>query len=220
MRGGMTQTIAMLLGALVLLLVCMMPVTGLSTVDCCSAHYSSFAGSCSASGTVYDNVTYYCVDTSLFGCDGCEVASGTSYKMCSTCCVTDRETCDGGSISLTASWLLIVFIFSSAFLFCLIIFLSAESGRHKDGMTFREAYLLPIPLVALDDVVKVNSYDSEDEEDEEMGPQSGEDSVSFASRTIERPPEVPLATAQVHTYSSNIPVAEPTTAMARTAGRY
>ena len=87
-------------------------------------------------------------------------------------------------------------------------------------MTFREAYLLPIPLVALDDVVKVNSYDSEDEEDEEMGPQSGEDSVSFASRTIERPPEVPLATAQVHTYSSNIPVAEPTTAMARTAGRY
>ena len=204
-----------------------MLVSGLSTVDCCNSHYTSFGGSCTSKGTDYGNVTYYCVETSVFGCDSCSVSSQTSYKMCSSCCVTDIETCDGGSMSLTASWLLIVFIFSSSFLFCLIVFLSAESGRHKDGISFREAYLLPIPLVSLDDVVKVNSFDDDSDYDDDdngdggaMNPRSGEESVSFASRSIERPPEVPLATAQVHTYSSSIPVAEPTTATARTTGHY
>ena len=74
-------------------------------------------------------------------------------------------------------------IFAGSCCCCSIVFLSAEHSRLKEGLTFREAYLIPIPLVAAEI-------------------DSGDKDYLF-------PPDQPTAIARAHN-SINIPVAEPT----------
>ena len=134
--------------------------SGLVTVDCCKKKYNSIGESCSYSGTVVENETYYCVDTSVNGCIDCAEASLVSYTMCSSCCVTDEEACASTSLSMATSWIFTVFILSFAFLSCLLIFATTELGR-DDGLSFSDAYLLPIPLVSVDQIIKMSSRDED-----------------------------------------------------------
>lgn len=78
---------------------------------------------------------------------------------------------------------LIFIIFAGSCCCCSIVFLSAEHSRLKEGLTFREAYLIPIPLVAAEI-------------------DSGDKDYLF-------PPDQPTAIARAQT-SIDIPVAEPT----------
>lgn len=78
---------------------------------------------------------------------------------------------------------LICIIFAGSCCCCSIVFLSAEHSRLKEGLTFREAYLIPIPLVAAEI-------------------DSGDKDYLF-------PPDQPTAIARAQT-SIDIPVAEPT----------
>lgn len=66
---------------------------------------------------------------------------------------------------MTTSSALIIMVLSVAVLSCMLIFASNEFIR-DDGLTFREAYLLPIPLVAVDSIVKLDSDDSWDAHDD------------------------------------------------------
>ena len=74
-------------------------------------------------------------------------------------------------------------IFAGSCCCCSIVFLTAEHSRMKEGLSFREAYLIPIPLVAAEI-------------------DSGDKDYLF-------PPDQPTAIARAHT-SIDIPVAEPT----------
>lgn len=78
---------------------------------------------------------------------------------------------------------LVFIIFAGSCCCCSIVFLSAEHSRLKEGLTFREAYLIPIPLVSAEI-------------------DSGEKDFLF-------PPDQPTAIARAQT-SLDIPVAEPT----------
>lgn len=139
---------------------------GLVTINCCQQKYTSFGDSCSSSGTTVGNDTYYCVDTSVYGCSDCSVNSDTSYTMCSSCCVTDKTACITSTGSMTTSTLLTIMVLSLAFLACILVFGSTEFIR-DDGLSFREAYLLPIPLVAVDQILKLDTQDSQDNDDDD-----------------------------------------------------
>lgn len=78
---------------------------------------------------------------------------------------------------------LICIIFAGSCCCCSIVFLSAEHSRIKEGITFREAYLLPIPLVAAE--------------------------VDFDDKELGIPPDQPTAIARAHS-TIDVPVAEPT----------
>lgn len=156
-----------IVGIVLLVLACLLASSwGLVTVNCCQKKYTSFGDSCSYSGTAVGNDTYYCVETSVYGCSACSVSSDTSYKMCSSCCVTDESACITSSASMTTSSALIIIVLSVAALSCILVFASTEFVR-DDGLTFREAYLLPIPLVAVDSIIKLDSDDSWDSQDDE-----------------------------------------------------
>ncbi len=64
-----------------------------------------------------------------------------------------------------------------------MVFLAAEDSRQKEGVTFQEAYLLPIPLVAAE--------------------------LNFNDKDYLFPPDQPTAIARAHT-SIDLAVAEPT----------
>lgn len=179
--------------------------------DCCLAELSSFGKTCSYSGTSYGNETYYCVSVTEI-CPNCMLSSDVDIESanCYQCCSTDANSC-GISISFisTSTWCkynlffsccatdhainsrsiisditaLICIIFAGSCCCCSIVFLSAEHSRLKEGLTFREAYLIPIPLVAAEI-------------------DSGDKDYLF-------PPDQPTAIARAQT-SIDIPVAEPT----------
>jgi hypothetical protein len=66
---------------------------------------------------------------------------------------------------------------------CAFVFLSADQSRLKDGITFQEAYFLPIPMVEPD--------------------------LDYESRRHELPKDQPTAIARIH-MPINTPIAEPT----------
>jgi hypothetical protein len=78
---------------------------------------------------------------------------------------------------------LIVVIFAGSCCCCSIVFISAEASRVKEGMTFQEAYLIPIPLVSVD--------------------------TNFDDKAYPLPAGQPTAIATAHN-NIDIPVAEPT----------
>lgn len=64
-----------------------------------------------------------------------------------------------------------------------MVFLAAEDSRQKEGITFQEAYLLPIPLVSAD--------------------------TDFADKDYSIPPDQPTAIATAQS-SIDVAVAQPT----------
>ncbi len=78
---------------------------------------------------------------------------------------------------------IVLIVLAGTFLCCAFVFLSAEQSRLKDGVTFQEAYLLPIPMV--------------------------EAEVDFEGREDEIPVDQPTAIARIHTFV-DVQIAEPT----------
>lgn len=74
-------------------------------------------------------------------------------------------------------------VFAVSCFCCALVFLTAEQSRMKDGMTFHEAYLLPIPIVTAE--------------------------TDLENKDIVFPRDQPTAIARPHT-SIDVPVAEPT----------
>lgn len=74
-------------------------------------------------------------------------------------------------------------VFAVSCFCCALVFLTAEQSRLKDGMTFQEAYLLPIPVVTAD--------------------------TDLENKDIVLPRDQPTAIARPHT-SIDVPIAEPT----------
>ena len=152
-------------------------------VDCCLSKWSGLGSSCSIEGTAVGNQTYYCV-TVAESCTSCALAVNTSSSSCYQCCAEEPTSCGlPFSYISTSSWTLICIIFAGSCCCCSLVFLSAEQSRMKEGITFREAYLLPIPLVAAD--------------------------LNFDDKDYLFPPDQPTAIARAHN-SIDVPVAEPT----------
>jgi hypothetical protein len=74
-------------------------------------------------------------------------------------------------------------VFAISCFCCALVFLTAEQSRIKEGMSFQEAYLLPIPMVNAE--------------------------TDLESKDIVLPKDQPTAIARPHT-SLDVPVAEPT----------
>lgn len=171
--------------------------------DCCLEKFTTKGFGCE-SPTVYENETYYCVEVAE-SCSSCELSTNLSSSSCYQCCVTDDDVCISFSYISSSSWsklsessmfdkyltlfffvafpALICIIFAGSCCCCSIVFLSAEHSRIKEGITFREAYLLPIPLVAAE--------------------------LDFEDKDYLFPPDQPTAIAREH-QSIDVPVAEPT----------
>lgn len=158
-------------------------------LDCCLGRYSAIQGGCSASGTVYDNTTYYCVSVGA-SCSSCKLKSNVSSSECSECCATSPRSCELHTTFIsTTSWTLICIVFAGSCCCCSLVFLSAEHNRMKEGITFQEAYLLPIPLVTAE------LFDDMD--------------MEAVEKDFLFPPDQPTAIARTHT-NIDVVVAEPT----------
>ena len=152
-------------------------------MDCCLSKWNGLGGACSLEGTTYGNQTYYCV-TVAESCSTCTMAVNASSSSCYQCCAPEITSCSlPFSYISTSSWTLICIIFAGSCCCCSLVFLSAEQSRMKEGITFREAYLLPIPLVAAD--------------------------IDFSDKDYLFPPDQPTAIARAHN-NIDVPVAEPT----------
>jgi hypothetical protein len=80
------------------------------------------------------------------------------------------------------------------------MFFSAEQARKGEGMSFREAYLLPIPLVQVDiDEEQGTTWDSVRE---------NQSIPSVERDVVTATDSVPVA--NMHIYNAEIPTAEPT----------
>ena len=166
----------------IVLLVVLIPNGNSMRYDCCQSKYSSTGLGC-LTETVYNNETYYCAAVAE-SCASCKLATNLTSASCYQCCVTDPDQCGlPFSYISTSSWTLICIIFAGSCCCCSIVFLSAEHSRMKEGITFREAYLLPIPLVAAE--------------------------LDFDDKDYLFPPGQPTAIARAHN-SIDVPVAEPT----------
>ena len=166
----------------VLLLLYMTPLLAVR-YDCCLPKLSSTGIGCETDTTV-GNTTYYCVQVAD-SCSYCQLAVNETSTSCYQCCATSEDYCGlPFSYITTSSWTLICIIFAGSCCCCSIVFLSAEHSRIKEGITFREAYLLPIPLVTVELDVDTNNKDL-------------------------FPIDQPTAIARAHT-SIDIPIAEPT----------
>lgn len=77
--------------------------------------------------------------------------------------------------------MIVLIVLAGTFLCCAFVFLSAEQSRLKDGVSFQEAYLMPIPMV--------------------------EAEVDFGEG--EFPVDQPTAIARIHTFV-DVQIAEPT----------
>jgi hypothetical protein len=153
--------------------------------DCCQPILSANGHGCSYEGTTVDNTTYYCNSVTEI-CPSCKLSKyeNITSPKCYQCCVADLNSC-GISIGFvtTSSWTLICIIFAGSCCCCSIVFLSAEHSRLKEGLSFQEAYLIPIPLVAAE--------------------------IDGGDKDFMFPPDQPTAIARNHS-SIDIPVAEPT----------
>lgn len=59
---------------------------------------------------------------------------------------------------ITSITALVLIIFALSCFCCALIFLTAEQSRIKEGMSFEEAYFLPIPIVTAETDVESRSY--------------------------------------------------------------
>lgn len=203
----MMKLIWAVFAAVIIILICHIPVVYAAT-NCCTSDYTSMGVGCSAAGTVYENITYYCVriDSS---CSSCQLTDGTDSSTCSSCCLTDSGDCSSSTNYYSAwcklsaksficcccycRWKMIIFSFSFLVLVlivfaiscfcCALVFLTAEQSRIKEGITFQEAYLMPIPMVTAE--------------------------TDIENKDIKLPPDQPTAIARMHT-SIDVPIAEPT----------
>jgi len=96
------------------------------------------------------------------------------------------------------------------------MFIDAERSRMKEGITFQEAYLIPIPIVTV-----VVSRDLHDEEETVVQAEggcgygsagAGDDDEDALLVEVETPFDSPFETpvAQAHGYSRDLVVAQPT----------
>lgn len=156
-----------------------------SRFDCCQPVLSSTGFGCTYEGTTFNNKTFYCNSVTEI-CPSCKLSTydNITSLQCYQCCVTDVDSC-GLSVGFitTSSWTLICIIFAGSCCCCSIVFLSAEHSRLKEGLTFQEAYLIPIPLVAAE--------------------------IDGGDKDFMFPPDQPTAIARNHS-SIDVPVAEPT----------
>ena len=151
--------------------------------DCCSSNLNNIGQSCEIT-TYSGNDTFYCVEISDF-CPQCQLKRNITSLSCFQCCITNDPDVCGIPFSFVSpnSWSLIFVIFAGSFFCCSIVFLSAEQNRGKEGLSFREAYLLPIPVVSTD--------------------------LEYGNKDYRLPPDQLTAIGREHS-SLHIPVAEPT----------
>jgi len=190
---------------LAILSLCFLLATLSKRLECCMEDYTNIGISCQFNSVIYENSTYTCSKVAL-SCPYCQLAVNISSSQCSYCCTISPNVCAGTSPShiSSTSWsklyifsllccpfhsqliylpALICLVFAVSFCCCSVVFLSAEHSRVKEGINFQEAYLLPIPIVAVD--------------------------VNFAESDYDMPPDQPTAIARLHT-SLDVTVAEPT----------
>jgi hypothetical protein len=72
-----------------------------SKIDCCSTQFFT----CSESGSVFYNTTYYCTTISS-SCSSCFQINSTYSSCCSSCCLKNVDACttSSSSLDLTVSW--------------------------------------------------------------------------------------------------------------------
>jgi len=124
-------------------------------------------------------------------------------------------------VTLTSLTLICV-VFALSCFCCTVMFIDTERSRMIEGMTFQEAYLIPIPIVAV--VVDRDLHDDEDTVAQAPAGPRPEGSRSYGSAgdgdgdedsllvEVEAPFDSPFETpvAKAHVYSQDLAVAEPT----------
>lgn len=154
---------------------------GNDNLDCCTPAYTPIESGCAGQTVKYQNQTYNCYQVRS-NCPSCLVDRSVNSSSCSHCCLASSYECSSSDASDVSTFLMLMTLCAIAFLFCTLICLSAEQLRLKEGITFQEAYLLPIPLVTAE--------------------------TNLEGRNIRFPPDQPTAIARVHT-SIDVAIAEP-----------
>lgn len=160
------------------------------SADCCLAKNNKIGVDCSEKGIEYKGNYYFCVEVTE-SCPYCIVKPYFSSSDCYQCCAMGPDYCQLGHLT-DSSWKILLIIFSGSCFICAILFLAAEEDRLKEGISFEEAYFIPIPLV--------------------------EAEVDFEGREHLFPPDSAEVVATEHT-SLDIPVAEPAETYPLISGR-
>ena len=122
-------------------------------------------------------------------------------------------------VTLTSLTLICV-VFALSCFCCTVMFIDAERSRMKEGITFQEAYLIPIPIVT----VIVDMDPMEEDEDTVVPTHPGQpphESHSYSgaagagdydedSLIVEVEPPFERPVAKAHIYSPDLVVAQPT----------
>lgn len=178
--------------------------------NCCEATYAPNGVECTESGTESTSSDGtlemdYCVPVSPRGCKNCLYLNGvtpSSTITCTSCCAASTSACGELTVAtqLASSLSLICVAFALSCFCCSVMFFSAEQARKGEGMSFREAYLLPIPLVQVDiDEEQGTTWDSVRE---------NQSIPSVERDVVTATDSVPVA--NMHIYNAEIPTAEPT----------
>ena len=138
---------------LILLLLVFVSIAPLPSVmagltNCCLPENTLNGVGCSLDGTLYQGDVYYCVEVKEL-CPYCSIAPDISSAECYQCCAMGVDYCQVGPLSSNSYRMLFLTFLGSCFC-CTFLFISAEESRMKEGISFQEAYLIPIPIVPVD----------------------------------------------------------------------
>lgn len=200
-------------------------------VDCCSSQIALGGSGCTEGGVTVDSAegsfTAFCVAVPPEGCAACMLAKALPQNgQCTHCCTKQRNGCGTLTplqqmVTLTSLTLICV-VFAVSCFCCTVMFIDTERSRMKEGITFQEAYLIPIPIVTV-----VVDMDPQDEDEDTVVPAppghapqerenqaysgaagDGDEDEDSLIIEVETPFERPVA--QAHHYTPDLVVAQPT----------